>query len=224
VTTRAAALLTIAAGVVTMALSQVFAAIDATLVSANCAEPGLVVRFQLAGADAVQALFADGACGAERARSAHLVNTIDIRLFIGAYVLFLIGAARILAGRWRSALAIAAIVTALGAGLADAKETLVQLAVTSAPDIPAAIARAIDTILWSARAKYGFLAANALILGALAFTQRRFITAALALIAVAGAVTVVLSPTQFWFASAAGFAPFWIALLVLAAREALAKP
>jgi hypothetical protein len=220
---RGAALVTLAAGAAALLLPQVFLTIDSALVGATCAKPGLVVQFQLAGADAVRGLLADVRCGPERVSAAHLINLIDARLFIPAYAALLIGGARLVAGRWSGFLALGAVAAALGAAGADLIETLAQLRVTGAgAGLADAIGREADMILWAARAKYALLAANAACLAGLAFAQRpaRPIMGALALLGIVGAAMVVAAPAQFWFASALGFGPLWVGLIVVAARHA----
>jgi hypothetical protein len=147
------------------------------------------------------------------------LNRLDLWAFIPAYALFLCAAAIMLGGprnRWTQA----AIVFALLGAAGDAVETWKQLQLTA--NIENAEAH-LPIAPWH-WIKYAALALNGVAIASLCFTsvRKRWI---LGVIALASFPLVVLSymdaitPRAF----AATFAAYWIALLVIAAVEAI-KP
>jgi hypothetical protein len=147
------------------------------------------------------------------------LNTLDLYAFIPAYALFLIAAAILLGGlnnRWTQIAIIFALLGAVG----DAIETWKQLQLTA--DIANAEAR-LPIAPWH-WLKYDALALNGVAIATLCITsaKKRWILGAIAFVSfplVVLSYMDALTPRAF----AATFALYWIALLVIAAMEAI-KP
>lgn len=148
------------------------------------------------------------------------LNTLDLRAFIAAYVIFLCAAAVMLGGV-RSPFAWAAIAFAVAGGVFDAIETWNQLQLTANYENAEAYLP-IATWHWL---KYAALAGNGLSIAALLVLGERknLILAAIALAPlplVAIAYADVIS-TRFF---AGAFGLYWISLLIAAAVALIRKP
>ncbi len=147
------------------------------------------------------------------------LNTLDLYAFIPAYALFLVAAAIMLGGlsnRWTQIAIIFALLGAIG----DAIETWKQLQLTA--DIANAEAH-LPIAPWH-WLKYAALALNGVAIASLCFSaaKKRWILGAIAFVSfplVVLSYMDALTPRAF----AATFALYWIALLVIAAMEAI-KP
>lgn len=145
------------------------------------------------------------------------LNTLDLYAFIPAYALFLIAAAIMLGGlsnRWTQT----AIAFALLGGAFDAIETWKQLELTANIDNVEAY---LPIAPWH-WLKYAALALNGVAVASLCFTteKKRWILGAIALLSfplVAASYMDLLTTRAF----AATFAIYWIAVLVIAAIEAV---
>jgi hypothetical protein len=144
------------------------------------------------------------------------INTRDLYAFIPAYALFLIAAALMLSGGARTPAAWAAIFFALLGGAADAVETYTQLCITG--DFANA-EHYLPVARWH-WAKYLALSLNGLAVAALCLlaAHKRWIVGVMAIAPlplVLAAWGGLISPRFF----SAAFAAYWVALLVLAAKE-----
>jgi hypothetical protein len=219
-TTRTLPLLTVALGLATLiaflclggqpAVRDVYAASE---VSLN------VSAFQRSETlSDIAAVFGDPADPAKIA-AMDALNTLDLYAFIPAYALFLVAAAIMLGGlrnRWTQIAIIFALLGAVG----DAIETWKQLQLTA--DIANAEAH-LPIAPWH-WLKYAALALNGAAVATLCFTsaKKRWILGAIAFVSfplVVLSYMDAITPRAF----AATFALYWIALLVIAAMEAI-KP
>ncbi|MGE0742427.1 MAG: hypothetical protein AB7O98_13890 [Hyphomonadaceae bacterium] len=183
------------------------------------AAPGAVSQFQRAEtmADLVQVLGGDPPNPAIAAAHTAL-NTLDLKVFIAAYTIFLIGSALMIGGP-RAPLTWAAIAAAVAGAGGDFVETSKQLAVTA--DWANAEAQLpIATWHWI---KYFSLGASGFAIAALCVLgeRRRWILAVLALAPLVCMVLVyagvIASPRVFQGA----ITLYWLALLALAVKEAV---
>ncbi len=147
------------------------------------------------------------------------VNTLDLYAFIPAYTLFLVAGAAMLAGGVRQPMAWLAIAPALVGAGADIVETLQQLRLTadwnnSAEQLPIAPAH------W---AKYAALGCNGLGVAALVLlgARKRWVLGVLALAPLPCVLVVWTGFVDDTRLFSAAFGLYWIALLVVAMREAL---
>jgi hypothetical protein len=145
------------------------------------------------------------------------LNTLDLWGFIPAYALFLAAAAIMLGGlrnRWTQAAIVFALIGAAG----DAIETWKQLQLTANIENPEAH---LPIAPWH-WLKYGALALNGVAVTSLCFTsdKKRMILGVIALAPlplVAASYMDLLSTRIF----AGVFAVYWVALLLIAAKEAV---
>jgi hypothetical protein len=218
VSARTLPLLTLALGIATLIAFLALGASEAVRVAYPAGDISLSVSaFQRA--ETVQDIALVFGYPADPARVAAMdaLNTLDLWAFIPVYTLFLCAAAIMLGGlrnRWTQL----AIVFALIGAAADAVETWKQLQLTANIANPEAN---LPIAPWH-WLKYAALALNGVAITSLCLTseRRRFVLAAIAFAAfplVALAYMGATSPRVF----SAAFAAYWIALLVIAAIEAV---
>lgn len=149
-------------------------------------------------------------------------NTLDLYAFAPVYALFLCAAALMLADGSTRPLALLAIVFALiGAG-ADALETHAQLRMTADWSRAETLLPLVAPSAWI---KYFGLSFHALACSAICLVseRKRWIVGGLGFVPVTATFAAWTGAVQVPSLMTAAFGAFWIALLAIAVREALAR-
>jgi hypothetical protein len=165
------------AGVLTLATTIAFRVLPEVAAAGTCMAADAVVKFEFALTPGdLDAVFgpAGGACRASVVTAMDATNTLDMRLYIPAYTIFVVLAARFLGLGWLRLRVLVAAVAGLGALAADYVETLSLLAYT--PELSPTMAElaASRTAAWI---RFALLGVNAMALASLCLTgsKRRLI-------------------------------------------------
>lgn len=149
-------------------------------------------------------------------------NQLDLFGFIPAYTLFLFAASITLTGDAKQPLTWVAILLAVIGAVADVQETAAQLGVTTEWS---SAERYLPYIASTAWMKFFALAAHALICGYICYlaSPRRWIVCVLSVVPILGVLVAAAGFVRIPSMMTTVFGVFWIALLVVAARE-LVRP
>lgn len=220
--TRAWAWLALLGGAATFAVFVGFNFLPAvTAAYEPGALPGAVSAFQRSATMAdLAAVFGDPP-NAAIVTAQDAVNTLDLYAFIPAYTLFLVATAAMIGGGGKRTLHWAAIASAFVAAGADAVETWAQLRVTAGlENSPGAYLAYVAPSHW---VKYFALAASAFFIAGVSLlgAPRRWALGVLGLLPLPCVLAVWTGAVQDPRLISGPIAAFWVALLALAAREAL---
>ena len=225
-TQRLWAILTAAAGLLSLAVMVKFSALTEVVAAGKCFTQGAVVQFELARsqADLVRIFGPEGsACRASAVAAMDAVNRLDMALYIPSYTLFTVCAALWLAIGRKSLLPRLALLAAVGALVGDYVETTALVRLSHMIEAPAPLLPQLEIGTW---VKWGLLAAHALLLGLAGLTTdpRRRILGVLLLLPTAGTLAAYIDPMKY--AELMGYAFFaaWIPLLFLALKESVWQP
>jgi hypothetical protein len=207
-------------GAATLAVYVGFAALEPVraAIASGCGAPEMFTKFQLARSlnDLIAVFSAPaGACRGPIIAAMDAANRLDLYAFVPAYAAFLIAASIMLAGAWRTRLALAAIGAVIVAALADAAETATQLRITQDIEGAGAELAPLAIAFWMKYAAMGVHAALMAII-ALSAPRRRLIVAAFAIIAALATIGAAFDAGRVPFMTLC-FGLFWLSLLVTAA-------
>jgi hypothetical protein len=164
VSSRAAWVLCLVAGLTVVALTLVISGVEGVRACDGGTALDPVIRFEwVRTVEEVRALFGEEPCRSRLAAAMDRVNRIDIYAFIPAFTLFQLFAAWALRRSGRG-LALAAGAAAIVAALCDQAEDQILLAITASLPGEQAL---IDQLFWFVRVKFGLLALAAGCLGLL---------------------------------------------------------
>lgn len=222
---RGWAIATVIAGVATLGMFAVFAALPEMQAAAHCLPAGSVVQFELAeNVEQLTAIFgAPGSeCRALAVPAMDAVNDLDLIAFIPIYTLFCIfGALYISRGALRP-LSVAAIGAAVIAAGADYLETTTLLKITQHLDDPGQLLKMSMLGAWG---KFALLAAHAFFCAGLCFTaeKRRPILGVLLMLPAFGTAAAAFNHVTLANAMNGSFALAWFGLLVFAGISAFKR-
>jgi hypothetical protein len=218
---RLRALLTVLAGVATLAVFAHFSALPQVGLAQlpKCFAQADIVQFELAGsADQLAAVFPK-ACRFLAVPAMDAVNRWDIKAFIPSYTAFAVLAA-IWLGYRQKRLMIAAVIVALAAALGDLLETVTLLKLSHSLDNPGGL---LPTLALGAWSKFGLLAVHGALMMWMAYRdrpQRRILAALLLLIPPATALAA-FDHVKYAGAMTTTTLVAWLAIMLLAARETI---
>lgn len=214
-------------GFITLGIAFAFAYLpDVAAIYAPSEVSGLVSEFQRAASQDDLDLVFGSPPNPDVIAAMDAINRLDLFAFIPAYALFLGAAALMLAGGPRRAWTWAMIAPVLAGAGADVVETSAQLQVTADWTRTNELLPLIAPAHW---AKYGALGVHAAALAAFCLLNapRRWVLGVAALPALPALLAVFLGALDQPRIFSAAFALCWVALLLVAVREALrreAKP
>jgi hypothetical protein len=212
--TRAAWILCLAAGLIVVALTVIIGGVEGVRACDGVKSPAPMIRFEwVRNVDEVEALFGAEPCRSTLASAFDEVNRLDMWGYIPAFTLFQLLAAWALSGSGRR-LAAAAALAAIVAAICDQAEDQILFAITAS--LPGEQGQ-IDMLFWLVRAKFALLAAAAACLGIL-LARRRDATRwhGMAMIAAAAvALAGLIDPRLL----APGIGIAWAALIFAAALQ-----
>lgn len=200
---RTPAMLTALFGVITIFVTYLFGALPESVDAQSCAIGGVMLPFEFSRtAGDLEALFGQYGmdCHQLRIEAMNAQNALDLRAYIPAYSAFMACAALYLGGR--APLALAAILCAIGAALADIWETTTLLDLAQrvnrvdAFNTPQQFAPGLEILTVASRLKFALIGLHGVLIGALCLTlpKRRWIVGALALASAPAIAILLLSP------------------------------
>ncbi len=221
------AILTTAAGLVTLAVTAMFQALPEVAAgrAAGCFSAPPVIAFEFARTvTQASALFGAGDCRAMTLTAMDAVNRLDMAAYIPAYTLFAAVGAVFAARGARPRLALLAILTALTALVADYVETHTLLAITA--DVEAATDAMTLRASTAAWIKFFALGAHGLLVAMVCFraTPGRWIVGGALVLPMVGVIAAATDPGGRAGLMTLALTLGWLTLLAVAAKEAVRPP